>query len=68
MNKRKAKVCTALLAIIFFALWIASVFIENSEGTTLYEFLEGLLFPCFAGCSMGKCITRFYEWLTKTDE
>lgn len=68
MNKRKAKVCTALLTIIFFALWISTDFIKNSEGTTLYEFLEGLLFPFLAGCSIAKCITRFYEWLIKTDE
>jgi hypothetical protein len=67
MNKRKAKICTALLGIIMLALYMAIIFIENNEGTTLYEFLRMVFFPVFVGHSMSKCVIRFYEWLIKAD-
>jgi hypothetical protein len=65
MNKRKAGVCTALFAIIVFALYGATVFIENSNGMTLYEYMRLMLFPWMCGNYMAKLTIRFNEWLTK---
>lgn len=68
MNKRKAGVCTALFAIIVFALYGATVFIENSNGETLYEYIRLTLFPWMCGCYMGKLCRHFNKWLTKDTE
>lgn len=68
MNERKAKVCTVLLGIMLLALYIASIFIKNNEGISVYEFMMPMLSAITVFCGFNKCIARFYEWLTKTDE
>ena len=68
MNKRKAIVCTALLTVIMFALYFASVFIENSNGVTLYEFRRLVSFPWLCGRYVGKLTIRFFKWLIKDTE
>lgn len=68
MSKKKALICTGLLAIILIALWISSWFIKISETETLYDFLCKLVFPILASLYLGKMVDCFYEWLVKTED
>lgn len=68
MDKKKALICTGLLAIIILSLWISSWFIKISETVTLYDFLCKLVFPILAGLYLSKMVDRFYEWLIKTED
>lgn len=68
MDKKKALICTGLLAIIILSLWISSWFIKITETETLYDFLCKLVFPIFAGLYLTKMVDCFYEWLIKTED
>ena len=67
MGRKKALICTCLLAIIISALWIGSCFIKNAEGKSLYDFLCATAFPIMASWYAGGRIARFYEWLKTED-
>ena len=65
MNKKKAKVCTVLFAIILYSIIIASMFIG-------VEFENGQIYPLFRAISAFvtgswsvKKIEQFYHWLNK---
>lgn len=68
MSKKKALICTGLLAIIMLSLWISTWFIKITETETLYDYLCKLVFPILAGLYLSKMADRFYEWLIKTED
>lgn len=68
MSKKKALICTGLLAIILLALWISTWFIKITETETLYDLLCKFVFPILAGLYLSKMVDCFYEWLIKTED
>lgn len=61
MNKKKAKVCTTLFAVVVSALFISSMFIKNKYGTSLFYVIS----PCICGLWFSGCTEKFYNWLLK---
>lgn len=64
MDKKKAIVCTILLGVIMFAIFVASVLVNSEHGFTLYDVFS----PCIVGAWMGGKMNQFYNWLTKTNK
>ena len=61
MDKNKAIVCSVLFSIIIFAIFIASILIENKYEITLYDIFS----PFIVGRWIGGKIVDFYNWLRK---
>ena len=64
MNKKKANICTLLLAIVWMAVLVGSWFIETADGTyRLYYTITAWM----AGWFMFDRLDRFRNWLMKSD-
>lgn len=60
MNTKKKIICTILFAVVVFAVWASTLFIEN-EYCSLYEIIA----PWMCGALIGDYIIKFYKWLSK---
>ena len=61
MNKKKAVICSTLLSVILFAVFVATLLIKSHYGFTLFDVIA----PCIVGAYMGEKIKKFYNWLIK---
>lgn len=61
MNKKKAVICSILLGVVLFAIFVATLLIEGRYGFTLFDVIA----PWIAGVYMGEKIKKFYNWLLK---
>ena len=61
MNKKKAVVCSILLSVVLFAIFVATLLIKSHYGFTLFDVIA----PCIVGAYMGEKIKKFYNWLLK---
>ena len=61
MNKKKAVICSILLSIILFVVFVAMYLIKSHYGFTLYDVIS----PCIVGAWAGTKVKQFYNWLLK---
>lgn len=61
MEKKKAALCSSLLAIIMFAIFVATYLIKSPLGFNAYDIIS----PCIVGAWSGIQIKAFYNWLIK---
>jgi len=59
MSKGKAIICSGLLAVVMFALLIATLFIKGIHDVSLYNLVSGFI----VGNWIGNMVTKFYHWL-----
>ena len=62
-KKKKAFICTTLLAIVVFGAILVSCFIEGSNNIYLCDFI----YPFLAGCYIYEKCQDFYNWILKSE-
>lgn len=59
MDKKKAVVCTVLFVIVVFGIFVATFFLKNEYGDSLFDVIA----PCICGAWMAGKTKTFYNWL-----
>lgn len=62
MDKKKANICTLLLIVVVFAVWIGSFFLKTADGMIRLQYIFNSWMSFWF---MMDCFKKFRDWLMK---